>query len=117
MNAGPLLSAQNLVKRFPARGRGSGEAVVAVDGVSLELVRGETLGLVGESGSGKSTVGRLLLRLLRPDAGTITFDGHSLESLGMRVMRGLRPRMQIVFQNPYSALNPRMTAAEIVAST
>src|SRR4051794_15213523 len=114
MSTGPLVSAQNLVKRFPARGGRRGESVIAVDDVSLELVRGETLGLVGESGSGKSTVGRLLLRLLRPDGGTITFDGQALDQLGMRGMRGLRPRMQIVFQNPYSALNPRMTAAEIV---
>jgi peptide/nickel transport system ATP-binding protein len=114
MSADALVSARDLVKRFPARGGRGGEAVVAVANVNLELVRGETLGLVGESGSGKSTVGRLLLRLLRPDTGTITFDGHSLERLGTRAMRVLRPRMQIIFQNPYSALNPRMTAEEIV---
>jgi peptide/nickel transport system ATP-binding protein len=114
MSVDALVSAHSLVKKFPARGGRRGDAVVAVANVNLELVRGETLGLVGESGSGKSTVGRLLLRLLRPDTGTITFDGHSLEELGPRAMRGLRPRMQIIFQNPYSALNPRMTAEEIV---
>ena len=112
--ATPLVAADNLVKKFPARGGNRGEAVVAVAGVSLAMHRGETLGLVGESGSGKSTVARLLLRLLRPDSGTIAFDGHALERLGAGSLRRLRPRMQIVFQNPYSALNPRMTASEIV---
>jgi peptide/nickel transport system ATP-binding protein len=110
----PLVAARNLVKRFPARGGVRGESIVAVGGVSLDLERGATLGLVGESGSGKSTVGRLLLRLIRPDAGTITFDGRGLERLGASDVRKLRPRMQIVFQNPYSALNPRMVAEEIV---
>lgn len=114
MSSGPLVAARDLVKRFPARGGRGGDAVVAVGGVSLEIFRGETLGLVGESGSGKSTVGRLLLRLLRPDSGTTTFDGQPLEGLSVSRMRRLRPRMQIIFQNPYSALNPRMTAEEIV---
>lgn len=114
MSDAPLISAAGLVKRFPARGGRNGEAIVAVGGVSLEILRGETLGLVGESGSGKSTVGRLLLRLLRPDSGSVMFGGRPLERLGAAGMRRLRPRMQIVFQNPYSALNPRMTAQEIV---
>jgi len=113
-NVAPLVVARDLVKRFPARGARRGQSVTAVAGVSLELEPGETLGLVGESGSGKSTLGRLLLRLMRPDAGTITFDGESLERLGAGELRKLRPRMQIVFQNPYSALNPRMVVADIV---
>ena len=111
----PLVAARDLVKRFPARGGRRGEFLVAVAGVSLELEAGGTLGLVGESGSGKSTVGRLLLHLLRPDSGTISFDGQSLEHLGSGAMRKLRTRMQIIFQNPYSALNPRMTVEDIVA--
>jgi peptide/nickel transport system ATP-binding protein len=109
-----LVTARDLVKRFPARGGRRGESVVAVAGIGLDLELGETLGLVGESGSGKSTVGRLLLRLTRPDSGSITFDGQSLEHLGPGPLRKLRPRMQIVFQNPYSALNPRMVAEDIV---
>lgn len=88
---------------------------MAVAGVSLNLEVGGTLGLVGESGSGKSTVGRLLLHLIRPDSGTISFDGQSLERLGSGAIRKLRPRMQIIFQNPYSALNPRMVVEDIVA--
>jgi ABC-type oligopeptide transport system ATPase subunit len=110
-----LVTARDLVKRFPARGGRRGESVVAVAGVGLDLEPGETLGLVGESGSGKSTVGRLLLRLLRPDSGAIAFDGQRLEHLGDSALRKLRPRMQIIFQNPYSALNPRMVVEEIVA--
>jgi ABC-type oligopeptide transport system ATPase subunit len=110
-----LVAAHDLVKRFPTRGGRRGESVVAVAGVSLDLEVGATLGLVGESGSGKSTVGRLLLHLLRPDSGTISFDGESLDHLGSGAVRKLRPRMQIVFQNPYSALNPRMVVEDIVA--
>jgi peptide/nickel transport system ATP-binding protein len=110
-----LVTARDLVKKFPARGGRRGESVVAVAGIGIEIELGETLGLVGESGSGKSTVGRLLLRLLRPDSGAITFDGQRLENLGTGALRKLRPRMQIIFQNPYSALNPRMVAEEIVA--
>jgi peptide/nickel transport system ATP-binding protein len=110
-----LVTARDLVKHFPARGGRRGQSVVAVGGVSLDLERGGTLGLVGESGSGKSTVGRLLLRLIRPDSGTITFEGRRLERLGAGDLRKLRPRMQIIFQNPYSALNPRMVVEDIVA--
>lgn len=110
-----LVTARDLIKKFPARGGRRGESVVAVAGVGVDIELGETLGLVGESGSGKSTVGRLLLRLLRPDSGAITFDGQRLEHLGDNALRKLRPRMQIIFQNPYSALNPRMVAEEIVA--
>ncbi len=110
-----LVAAHDLVKRFPIRGGRRGESVVAVAGVSLDLEVGATLGLVGESGSGKSTVGRLLLHLLRPDSGSITFDGQSLDHLSSGAVRKLRPRMQIVFQNPYSALNPRMVVEDIVA--
>lgn len=110
-----LVIARDLVKRFPARGGRRGETVVAVAGVSISIETGGTLGLVGESGSGKSTVGRLLLRLIKPDGGTISFDGQRLEGLGSGPLRKLRPRMQIVFQNPYSALNPRMVVKDIVA--
>ena len=110
-----LVTARDLVKRFPVRGGRRGDSVVAVTGVGVDLEQGETLGLVGESGSGKSTVGRLLLSLIRPDSGSITFDGQRLEHLGSNALRKLRPRMQIIFQNPYSALNPRMVAEDIVA--
>jgi peptide/nickel transport system ATP-binding protein len=110
-----LVTAHDLVKRFPARGGRRGEFVAAVAGFSVDLELGGTLGLVGESGSGKSTVGRLLLGLLRPDSGSITFDGQHIERLGSEALRKLRSRMQIIFQNPYSALNPRMSVEDIVA--
>ena len=109
-----IISASNLRKRFAAPW-GSGTAPVkAVDDVDIQVARGETLGLVGESGSGKSTLGRLLLRLLEPDSGSIVFEGRDLTRLSAWRLRRLRPRMQIVFQNPYSALNPRMRVHQII---
>jgi oligopeptide/dipeptide ABC transporter ATP-binding protein len=101
-----LLRAENLVKHF--------QAVQAVDGVSLELQPGETLALVGESGCGKSTVGRLLLRLIEPTAGKIWFDGKEISSLREREIRSLRREMQIIFQDPYGSLNPRMTVGAML---
>jgi oligopeptide/dipeptide ABC transporter ATP-binding protein len=109
----PLLTAENLVKHFPAR-RG-GAVARAVDGVSLHLHEGETLGIVGESGSGKSTLARLLLRLIAPTSGWIEFDGADLLSLGAADMRRRRRDMQIVFQDPFASLDPRMNAQAIIA--
>jgi peptide/nickel transport system ATP-binding protein/oligopeptide transport system ATP-binding protein len=107
----PLLEVEGLVKQFPARGG----RVSAVDGVSLVIERGETLGLVGESGSGKSTVARLVLRLLDPDAGVIRLDGTDVTKRSGRALRDLRRRVQIVFQDPYSSLDPRMSVRATVA--
>jgi oligopeptide/dipeptide ABC transporter ATP-binding protein len=106
-----LLEVDDLVKEFPARGG----AVRAVDGVSLSLGAGETLALVGESGSGKSTVARLVVRLLEPSKGIIRVDGDDISHLSRRALRSLRRRVQIVFQDPYASLDPRMTARAIVA--
>ncbi len=108
----PLLVARDLVKNFPIRGGVLSREVShvsAVAGVSLEVRKGETLGLVGESGCGKSTTGRLLLHLLTPTSGSVTFDGLELRSLRGKALASARRRFQIVFQDPYSALNPRMT--------
>jgi oligopeptide/dipeptide ABC transporter ATP-binding protein len=117
--AGPfVLEVQNLKKYFPVR-RGllqrTRAEIRAVDGVSFALKPGETLCLVGESGSGKSTVGRLVLRLIDPTDGSVRLDGHDITRLGREEMRPWRKRMQIVFQDPYASLNPRMTAGRIVA--
>ena len=103
-----LVEARGLVKEYGAEAR-------VVDDVSFGIGRGETLGLVGESGSGKSTVARMLLRLIEPTAGTVTYAGEDMLAMGSRQMRGLRRRMQIVFQDPYAALNPRMRVREILA--
>jgi len=108
----PLLSVRGLVKKFPTSGGG---AVKAVDGVSFDLAAGETLALVGESGCGKSTTGRMLLRLTEPTTGTIHFDGIDLLGLGRRALRQRRRELQIVFQDPYSSLSPRLRVEDIIA--
>lgn len=107
-----LVEVRKLVKHFAVEN--SDDVVRAVDGVSFEIFRGETLGLVGESGCGKSTVGRCLLRLIEPTAGEIRFEGRDILSLGKTEMRELRREMQIVFQDPYASLNPRMKVGDIV---
>ncbi|HSE31641.1 MAG TPA: dipeptide ABC transporter ATP-binding protein [Pyrinomonadaceae bacterium] len=107
-----LLSVRDLVKHFPVEG--SDDVVRAVDGVSFEILAGETLGLVGESGCGKSTVGRCLLRLIEPTSGRITFEDIDLLSLGKKELRAMRREMQIIFQDPYASLNPRMKVGDIV---
>jgi ABC-type oligopeptide transport system ATPase subunit len=108
----PLVEIRNVVKTYPARRGGAPKRVV--DDVSFRIERGQTLGVVGESGSGKSTIARLLLRLIEPDSGSIHLDGHDLLAASSKELRQLRRRMQIVFQDPYAALNPRMRVEEIV---
>ncbi len=119
MSGEPLLRVTDLVKHYPVR-RGllvsrEVDRVRAVDGVSLEVGRGETLGLVGESGSGKSTLCRAMLQLVRPDSGSVEFDGRELTGLSRRRMQPLRQEMQMVFQDPYASLNPRRRAGRIVS--
>ena len=118
MGAAPLLEVKNLVKHFPiykgwllSRQVGS---VKAVDGVTFTINRGETLGLVGESGCGKSTTGRWILRLIEPTSGEVWFEGNNVLSLDREQMRALRKDMQIIFQDPYASLNPRMTVGDII---
>ncbi|HEV2666683.1 MAG TPA: dipeptide ABC transporter ATP-binding protein [Blastocatellia bacterium] len=108
----PLVEIKDLEKHFPVPHK---QVVRAVDGVSFTINRGETLGLVGESGCGKTTVGRCILRLIEPTSGEIRFDGRDLLKLDRGELRALRRRMQIIFQDPYSSLNPRMKVGSIIA--
>src|SRR5262249_46956280 len=114
---GTLLEVKDLVKHYPVSagffGREVG-VVRAVDGVSFTIRQGETLGLVGESGCGKTTTGRCILQLERPTSGSIRFEGQELTTLGPEALRPVRRRMQVIFQDPYSSLNPRMTVGQIV---
>jgi len=110
--ADTLVSVRSLVKHFPVEG--TDDVVRAVDGVSFDIFSGETLGLVGESGCGKSTVGRCLLRLIEPTSGRVTFLDRDVLSLDRKELRQLRREMQIIFQDPYASLNPRMKIGDIV---
>ena len=114
----PLLEARHLTKTFSSGqtmfGAGTTGQVRAVNDVSLAIEAGETLGLVGESGSGKSTLGRMLLRLVEADSGEVFFDGHDVLRAGGAQLRHLRRDMQIIFQDPFGSLDPRMTVEQIV---
>ena len=115
----PILQVKNLVKHFPVKKqsrRGPAQTVQAVSDISFSLAAGETLGLVGESGCGKTTAGRTLLKLTEPTSGNIIFEGRDITGLKPAAMRPLRAQMQIIFQDPYSALNPRQTIGKIISA-
>ena len=115
--AAPMLQVKNLIKQFPIKG-GLLQRVVdrvhAVDGVSFDLAAGETLGVVGESGCGKSTTGRCILRLIEPTSGEVWFEGRNVTAMGKEELRGVARDMQIIFQDPFASLNPRMTVGAII---
>jgi oligopeptide/dipeptide ABC transporter ATP-binding protein len=114
----PLLSVKGLVKHFPVKKgllRRTVGQVHAIDGISFDIARGETLGLVGESGCGKSTTGKAILKLIDPTAGEISIGGERIEGLSRREMRPYRRQLQVVFQDPYSSLNPRLKIRDIIA--
>lgn len=114
----PLIEVRHLKKHFPVKGSGWGrqrQYVRALDGIDLQLLRGETLGVVGESGSGKSTLGRTIVRLEAETAGEVRFDGKLVSTLNGEGFRAFRQAVQMVFQDPYSSLNPRMTVGEAIA--
>ena len=115
----PILRVDDVYKWFPAQGKGfrkrGAHFVHSVDGVSLEIRQGETVGIVGESGSGKTTLARLIMRLVDPTKGTITFDGEDITKLNGRQMKPLRRKMQMIFQDPYGALDPRKTVYGLLA--
>jgi oligopeptide/dipeptide ABC transporter ATP-binding protein len=117
MNAAPLLSVRNLVKHFPVK-KGLLQQTVgqvhAVDGISFDIAEGETLGLVGESGCGKSTAGKTILKLIEPTAGEIRVNGERIDQLSRHEMRPYRRELQVVFQDPYSSLNPRLKIRDII---
>ncbi|WP_395687719.1 ABC transporter ATP-binding protein [Caenimonas koreensis] len=113
----PLLRVKDLVKHFPIKGgvfQRQVDKVHAVDGVSFDIAQGETLGVVGESGCGKSTTGRCILRLIEPTAGEVWFEGKNVTAMGKDELRSLARDMQIIFQDPYASLNPRMTVGAII---
>src|SRR3970040_1721151 len=115
----PLLKVKNLKKYFPIRGGLFSREIArvhAVDDVSFDLMAGETLGLGGESARGKPTTGRSILRLIEPTSGEVSFQGQNVTTLDKRSLRGLRKEMQIIFQDPYASLNPRMTVGSIIGA-